>query len=75
MDNHVANGDSPSQGERRSSTKWDCDITEDEEDLILRLHRLLGDRWVLIAGRLPWRSPEQIKTYWEVRSQRNKSTH
>ncbi|KAA8518342.1 hypothetical protein F0562_015775 [Nyssa sinensis] len=28
-------------------------IAPDEEDLILRLHRLLGNRWALIAGRIP----------------------
>ncbi|KAF4389455.1 hypothetical protein G4B88_006514 [Cannabis sativa] len=28
-------------------------ITADEDDLIIRLHSLLGNRWSLIAGRLP----------------------
>ncbi|KAI3469107.1 hypothetical protein Pfo_025770 [Paulownia fortunei] len=28
-------------------------ISQDEEDLIVRLHGLLGNRWSLIAGRLP----------------------
>ncbi|KAM0921310.1 hypothetical protein ACQ4PT_006952 [Festuca glaucescens] len=31
-------------------------IADDEEDLILRLHSVLGNRWSLIAGRLPGRT-------------------
>ncbi|KAK4742788.1 hypothetical protein SAY87_000789 [Trapa incisa] len=41
-------------------------ITPDEEDLIIRLHRLLGNRWSLIAGRLPGRTDNEIKNYWNT---------
>ncbi|XP_031491286.1 transcription factor MYB1-like [Nymphaea colorata] len=42
-------------------------ISADEEDLIIRLHRLLGNRWSLIAGRLPGRTDNEIKNYWNTK--------
>ncbi|KAK8660819.1 hypothetical protein V6N13_051727 [Hibiscus sabdariffa] len=38
-------------------------ISHDEEELIIRLHTLLGNRWSLIAGRLPGRTDNEIKNY------------
>ncbi|KAK2408476.1 transcription factor MYB1 [Trifolium repens] len=39
-------------------------FSEDEVDMILRLHNLLGNRWSLIAGRLPGRTANDVKNYW-----------
>ncbi|XP_049362664.1 transcription factor MYB1-like [Solanum verrucosum] len=42
------------------------DFAPDEIDLILRLHKLLGNRWSLIAGRLPGRTANDVKNYWNT---------
>ncbi|GLJ05121.1 hypothetical protein SUGI_0011550 [Cryptomeria japonica] len=48
-------------------------MNEDEEDLIIRLHRLVGERWELIAGRIPGRTPEEIEKYWKSTRECSKS--
>ncbi|KAF2304684.1 hypothetical protein GH714_037474 [Hevea brasiliensis] len=40
------------------------DFSEDEESLIARMFRLVGERWSLIAGRIPGRTAEEIEKYW-----------
>nr|AQM49950.1 MYB transcription factor 113 [Liquidambar formosana]QVX18575.1 MYB transcription factor 113 [Liquidambar formosana] len=42
------------------------EFTLDEVDLIIRLHKLLGNRWSLIAGRLPGRTANDVKNYWNT---------
>ncbi|KAL9297210.1 hypothetical protein ACSQ67_023106 [Phaseolus vulgaris] len=51
------------------------DFSEDEIDLMIRLHKLLGNRWSLIAGRLPGRTSNDVKNYWNSYTRRRLHTH
>ncbi|KAK3124090.1 hypothetical protein QOZ80_8AG0640290 [Eleusine coracana subsp. coracana] len=45
-------------------------FTADEDDLIIKLHALLGNKWSLIAARLPGRTDNEIKNYWNTHIRR-----
>ncbi|CAL0299035.1 unnamed protein product [Lupinus luteus] len=50
------------------------EFTEEEVDLMIRLHKLLGNRWSLIAGRLPGRTANDVKNYWNTHIQKKLSS-
>ncbi|XP_031250556.1 transcription repressor MYB6-like [Pistacia vera] len=45
-------------------------FTPEEDELIIKLHSLLGNKWSLIAGRLPGRTDNEIKNYWNTHIKR-----
>ncbi|KAI3422979.1 Myb-like domain-containing protein [Psidium guajava] len=54
--------------EEVSSIEWEAvKMTEQEEDLIYRMYKLVGNRWDLIAGRIPGRKPEEVERFWIMR--------
>ncbi|GLT69871.1 hypothetical protein SLA2020_419870 [Shorea laevis] len=55
----------PSQEVKSEESK--LEFSEDEETLIIRMYKLVGERWSLIAGRIPGRTAEEIEKYWTSR--------
>ncbi|CAH8351782.1 unnamed protein product [Eruca vesicaria subsp. sativa] len=45
-------------------------FVEEEDELIIKLHSLFGNKWSLIAGRLPGRTDNEIKNYWNTHIKR-----
>ncbi|KAJ9145960.1 hypothetical protein P3X46_028285 [Hevea brasiliensis] len=45
-------------------------FTDEEDELIIKLHSLLGNKWSVIAGRLPGRTDNEIKNYWNTHVKR-----
>ncbi|KAH1054930.1 hypothetical protein J1N35_032995 [Gossypium stocksii] len=53
--------------EEETSEESKLKFSEDEETLIIRMFNLVGERWAIIAGRIPGRTAEEIEEYWNTR--------
>ncbi|CAH8336754.1 unnamed protein product [Eruca vesicaria subsp. sativa] len=61
-----------SSSEEVSSIEWEeIAMTKEEEDLISRMYKLVGERWDLIAGRIPGRTAQVIERYWVMKNHRS----
>ncbi|KAL6626826.1 hypothetical protein ACP70R_030552 [Stipagrostis hirtigluma subsp. patula] len=45
-------------------------FSQQEEELIMALHKALGNSWSQIAARLPGRSDNEIKNFWNARQRK-----
>ncbi|XP_078181145.1 transcription factor CPC-like isoform X2 [Carex rostrata] len=67
IDSSSEDNSSLSRGEESSEDSKTDQFSEDEEALIATMYRLIGERWALIAGRVPGRTAEEIEKYWTSR--------
>ncbi|KAG5410535.1 hypothetical protein IGI04_006854 [Brassica rapa subsp. trilocularis] len=52
-----------------SSIEWEAlNMNQEEEDLVCRMHKLVGDRWELIAGRIPGRTAQENERFWVMKN-------
>ncbi|KAJ4715732.1 Calmodulin-binding transcription activator [Melia azedarach] len=47
-------------------------FSPEEEELIVKLHSLLGDKWTAIAGCLSGRTDNEIKNFWHIHLKKKK---
>nr|AYP18837.1 transcription factor CPC-like 2 [Platanus x hispanica]AYP18843.1 transcription factor CPC-like 2 [Platanus x hispanica] len=64
---HSSDDNSSVDSREETSQDSKLDFSEDEETLITLMYNLLGQRWSLIAGRIPGRTAEEIEKYWTSR--------
>ncbi|OWM77668.1 MYB-like transcription factor ETC1 [Punica granatum] len=64
---HSSSDDTYVDSREETSQESKLEFSDDEETLIIRMYNLVGERWSLIAGRIPGRTAEEIEKYWNSR--------
>ncbi|GAV81295.1 Myb_DNA-binding domain-containing protein [Cephalotus follicularis] len=64
---HSSEDNSSVDSREESSQDTKLEFSEDEEVLVILMYNLVGERWSLIAGRIPGRTAEEIEKYWTSR--------
>ncbi|XP_030948908.1 MYB-like transcription factor ETC1 [Quercus robur] len=64
---HSSSNETFTDTQEETSEATKLEFSEDEETLIIRMFNLVGERWALIAGRIPGRTAEEIEKYWTTR--------
>ncbi|KAF3954999.1 hypothetical protein ACB098_05G180700 [Castanea mollissima] len=64
---HSSSNETFTYTQEETSEETKLEFSDDEETLIIRMFNLVGERWALIAGRIPGRTAEEIEKYWTTR--------
>ncbi|GMY36955.1 MYB-like transcription factor ETC1 [Fagus crenata] len=65
---HSSSNENFKDSQEESSEESKLEFSDDEETLIIRMFNLVGERWSLIAGRIPGRTAEEIEKFWNTRN-------
>ncbi|KAE9616816.1 hypothetical protein Lal_00034067 [Lupinus albus] len=63
-----SSGDVSADSKDQPSQDPKAEFSDEEKNLITILYNLVGERWSLIAGRIPGRTAEEIEKYWNSRN-------
>ncbi|CAL0303947.1 unnamed protein product [Lupinus luteus] len=65
---HGSSGDVSADSKEQPSQVPKAGFSDEEDTLITILYNLVGERWSLIAGRIPGRTAEEIEEYWNSKN-------
>ncbi|KAK6919466.1 SANT/Myb domain, partial [Dillenia turbinata] len=59
----------------RQLPKYEGCYTKNEDDIIIKMHAELGNKWSLIAAKLPGRTDNEIKNHWHTYLKKRVTKH